>query len=67
MSTVFRTSSLRHFLSLVSAVNLPSSIISQHAAVPRGCYSLPLVVVLRCFSSRYIWFVTEEMIHVFDS
>ena len=22
---------------------------------------------LRCFSSRYIWFVTEEMIHVFDS
>ena len=21
---------------------------------------------LRCFSSRYIWFVTEEMIHVFD-
>ena len=22
---------------------------------------------LRCFSSRYIWFVTEEMIHVLDS
>ena len=32
MSTVFRTSSLRHFLSLVSAVNLPACCCSQRPA-----------------------------------
>ena len=41
MSTVFRTSSLRLFLSLVSAVNLPSSVISQQAAVPSGLLQSP--------------------------
>lgn len=40
MSPFFRTSSLGHFLSLFSAVN-PSSIISQHAAVPRGLLQSP--------------------------